>query len=46
MVFKDLCVLVRWAKVASALEGLTLTLLGANLANTCSVLSIPCAAVG
>ena len=46
MVFKDLCILVRWAKVASALEGLTLMLLVANLTYTCSVWPNPCAAVG
>ena len=34
MDFKNLCILVLWKKVASALEGLTLMLVVAELANT------------
>ena len=34
MVFKNLCNLVIWMKVASVLEGLTLMLVVANFANT------------
>ena len=34
MVFRNICIFVLWTKVASALAGLTLMLLVANLVNT------------